>query len=183
MTMEVTQVLACGGKGVTYHWLLWKLEIVHFFSDVLSEHITLSHNLFVLCWSLWYSEVVYTIQGFPIRDLIWNFGSCHNNFKIINSEIRDFQSRKLTILNSKIFKLPKSKKFKFTNLKILNSKTSHLQILNSQNTIFKFDITNFQHFLFWYWWVQHCNFYILFSKHSIIYEFLWCIIEKINFVR
>ena len=58
------------------------------------------------------------------------------NEKIINSknydlQVLNFQSRKLTILNSKIPKLPQSKKFKFTNLKILNSETSHLQVLNS----------------------------------------------------
>ena len=45
-----------------------------------------------------------------------------------NSKRASFQGRKQTISNSKISKLPQSKKFKFTNLKILNSETSHTML-------------------------------------------------------
>ena len=62
--------------------------------------------------------------------------------------------RKLTISNFKISKLPQSKKFKFTNLKIPNSETSHLQIIKCQNTIFKSDLKSFQHFFFR---IDECN--------------------------
>ena len=67
LTMVVTQVLADSQKGVTPHWVLWKLEIVHSFSDYLSENIKLSRHLL-------YSN------------------SCKLlNSKIINSEIYDLQ--------------------------------------------------------------------------------------------
>ena len=45
LTMEVTQMLTRNQKGVTLHWVLWKLEIVHSFPDVLSENIALSRHL------------------------------------------------------------------------------------------------------------------------------------------
>ena len=54
----------------------------------------------------------------PLRKII--------NSKTYDSQIFNFQRRKLTILNSKISIRPQSKKFKFTNLKILNPETSQL---------------------------------------------------------
>ena len=59
LAIELTQVLARGQKGVTPHWVLWKIEIVHSFSDIMSENIALNRYLFVFCWNLWYSGVVY----------------------------------------------------------------------------------------------------------------------------